>query len=321
MQSKVTASIENIFDRWGDLSLRHLAAFTAVSETGSIARAADRLGYTQPAVSHQIARLERLLDTRLFDRRSGRGQATLTSTGRLLAQHVAALERRLAAAEADLEASKSGARAAVRLGAFQSVTGRIVPPLVQRLADDEPRLSLELVERTEESDLIAALSAGRLDYAFVLLPLVGEELEAVALFDDPYLLIAGDDAGLPPRLDSLAELRDRPIVAPRSCRSWSLVEDELHAAGVEPNYLFRTDDNHAIKALVQGGTGVAIVSRLALLTMGDGVQVTALDDLLAPRRIGLAWSGVRQRLPHHERLLAAIRAACGDRATGWLASQ
>jgi DNA-binding transcriptional LysR family regulator len=66
----------DIFDLWSGLDSRHLAAFQAVAHTRSVARAAAQLGYTQPAVSHQLATLERLVGARLVDRGSGRGRAS-----------------------------------------------------------------------------------------------------------------------------------------------------------------------------------------------------------------------------------------------------
>lgn len=305
--SELSVETENSFDLWSGLDVRHLAAFEAVAATGSIARAAKRLGYTQPAVSHQIATLERLAGCRLFDRGSGRGHATLTGPGRVFASHVTALDERLASARADLDAARDGDHRPLRVGAFQSVSGRILPALVRRLADDEPPLTLELTETTEESDLLTGLAAGRLDLAFVLLPLDDDRFDAIELLVDPYYLVGPPGSERRLAIDSLADLAEVPLIAPRSCRSWTMVAAQLDAAGVQPTYAFRTDDNYAVKGLVQSGTGIAFVSRLTLAVINDGLAAAPLGDLIAPRRIGLAWSRARATLPRHERFTALTR--------------
>src|SRR6266536_3070511 len=150
-QSRFMGEPRKILDLWASLDVRRLAAFEAVARTGSISRAAKELGYTQPAVSHQIVTLERLTGSRLFDRGSGRGQATLTPAGHLFATHVEALESRLASAHADLQALQDGATHTLRVGAFQSVSARILPSLVQELRANDGSPPIELTETSEET--------------------------------------------------------------------------------------------------------------------------------------------------------------------------
>ena len=70
-----------------DIELRHLAALQAVSEQGSFGRAATRLGYTQSAISQQIASLERIVGTRLVERPGGPRRVFLTEAGLMLLRH------------------------------------------------------------------------------------------------------------------------------------------------------------------------------------------------------------------------------------------
>jgi len=294
-------------DRWSGLSASHLAAFAAIADTSSIARAAERLGYTQPAVSHQLATLERIVGSRLFERRSGRGHAALTSAGELFAAHLATLKTALAGAHADLDALRDHDRATVRVGAWQSVSASVIPPLVRLLSAELAGPRIELTEAAEEATLLTALKAGHLDYAFVLLPLDDDENDHVELLLDPFFLVTPADGPLRIALTDLGDLRDVPLIAPRTCRSWAAVDEQLRAAGVEPNYAFRTDDTLALRGLIRTGTGVGLVSRLAIGDSDDELCTTPLADLIAPRRIGLAWNGMREHLPHHDRLIEATR--------------
>jgi DNA-binding transcriptional LysR family regulator len=308
--------MKNLSDLWPGLDLRHLAAFRAVAETGSFAQAAKVLGYTQPAVSHQVATLERIAGHRFFDRGSGRGHATLTAAGRLFATHVDALETRFASAREDLDAFEVGDSAVLRVGAFQSVSARIVPELVSRLRDRTPAISVELTESADEEDAVARLVAGELDFAFTLLPLGDERVDAIELLDDPYYVACAPNGARRVEIESLRDLADYPIVAPRTCRSWTSIAEQLRGQGIEPQYAFRTDDNFAVKGLVKRGVGIAFVSRLTLDSMGDGLDVVPIDHLVPPRRIALAWSRDRVLLPRQELFISVVRETCDELRAG-----
>src|SRR5687768_10540374 len=122
-------------DPWLGVELRHLAALEAVARTGSFGRAAARLGYTQSAVSQQIATLERIVGERLVERPGGPRAVSLTEAGRLLLRHAEAIVARLEAAHADLDALSAGAAGTLRVGTYQSVGKRVLPALLRRFRD------------------------------------------------------------------------------------------------------------------------------------------------------------------------------------------
>src|SRR5215218_6670220 len=96
-------------DRLLGVELRHLVALQAVAREGSFGRAARSLGYTQSAVSQQIAALERIVGERLLERPGGPRRVSLTEAGELLLRHAEAIVARLSAAQADLAALAEGA--------------------------------------------------------------------------------------------------------------------------------------------------------------------------------------------------------------------
>src|SRR6266566_3719893 len=97
----------NEYDQWLGVEMRHLAALEAVAEEGSFGRAARRLGYTQSAVSQQIAQLEKVVGAKLVERPGGPRAVSLTDAGRLLLRHADAIVARLAAAQADMMVTRS----------------------------------------------------------------------------------------------------------------------------------------------------------------------------------------------------------------------
>src|SRR5215212_9937570 len=115
------------------LESRRLRVLLAVARTGSLAAAADRLGYTPSAISQQIRALERELGTVVAERH-GRG-VVLTEPGRVLAEHAQRIVDALGAAEAELEAI-AGLRAGVLRFAWFSTAGAVlVPRAIARFRD------------------------------------------------------------------------------------------------------------------------------------------------------------------------------------------
>src|SRR5437867_5984566 len=103
------------------VDLRHLVALETVARERSFARAASRLGYTQSAVSQQIAALEHAVGARLLERPRGRGVVEPTEAGELLLRHARRIVASLRAAEADLGALAEGRIGSLRVGTFQSI--------------------------------------------------------------------------------------------------------------------------------------------------------------------------------------------------------
>src|SRR5215468_4261040 len=114
-------------DQWLGVEMRHFAALEAVGRTRSFGRAAAELGYTQSAVSQQIAQLERIVGQRLVERPGGPRPVSLTDAGRLLLRHADAIVAQLDAARADMAALAEGAAGPLRIGIYQSVGARILP--------------------------------------------------------------------------------------------------------------------------------------------------------------------------------------------------
>src|SRR5207249_5355491 len=133
-------------DRWLGVELRHFLALEAVARERSFAKAASSLGYTQSAVSQQIATLERQVGQKLVERPGGPRPVSLTEAGRLLLTHAEAIAARLAAAQADLNALGAGEAGTLRVGVFQSVGQRILPEVMRRFIAAWPKVDVALTE-------------------------------------------------------------------------------------------------------------------------------------------------------------------------------
>ena len=146
------------------LDVTRLRVLVAVARYGSVTAAARALNYAQPSVSHHLARLEAETGIKLIQR-AGRG-IRLTDAGRLLAERAAEVIGRLDAAENEL-AAYTGLRAGrLRLAAFPSALGTIVPAAAAMLRGRQPSIDLRLTE-AEPPEALRMLRAGYVDVALV----------------------------------------------------------------------------------------------------------------------------------------------------------
>src|SRR6185436_4271457 len=158
-------------DTWLGLELRHLIALKAIAEEGTFGRAAKRLGYTQSAISQQIAMLERIVGRRLIDRPGGPRPVSLTEAGDLLLRHADAITARLSAAQADLAALDAGDAGPLRIGTYQSVGAKVLPELLREFNAKWPQVGVTLQESADDRDLLLQIERGELDLSFVVLPM------------------------------------------------------------------------------------------------------------------------------------------------------
>ena len=276
------------------VELRHLAALESVARNRSFGAAARELGYTQSAVSQQIAQLERAVGQRLVDRPGGPRRVDLTDAGRLLLRHADAIVAQLDAARADMAALAEGAAGPLRVGIFQSVGARILPGLIRRFKQDWPRVEVSVQEETDAADLLRLVEHGELDLTFADLPLPEGPFEAVEILRDPYVLLvqAGSELAARDAAPTLRELAGMPLV------TWRHVgEPETSLRGRVPdlNVVFRSDDNGTLVGLVAEGLGVAVVPQLVVNPRNPAYVALPFGNRLPPRRLAVAWHRDRYR--------------------------
>jgi DNA-binding transcriptional LysR family regulator len=285
------------------LELRHLVAMEAVARLRSFSAAAQELGFTQSAVSQQIANLERIAGTRLFHRFGGPRPVEPTEAGRALLVHAIALLARMDAAGVDLDALAQGSVGDLRVGTFQSAATKLLPPLLRAFRGAWPRIRVTLFESGSHDDIDAGVERGALDLAFTHPPNpAGPPLEYVDLLADPYFLVVACDHELAhrERLADLEALKEVDLVAYRVCRANAEVERFLASRGVQPKVVFRAEDNHLLQGLAAEGIGAAIMPYLAIDHSRRDVALVDLSVLIPSRRIGLVWHADRYRTPATE---------------------
>ena len=300
-------------DQWLGVELRHFAALDAVAREGSFGRAAERLGYTQSAVSQQIQTLERLVGERLVERPGGPRAVSLTEAGSLLLRHAEAIVARLHAAQADMAALAQGHGGRLRVGTFQSVGARVLPEVMRRFAAEWPHVELVLTESVSDEELQRLVERGELDLAFAMPPLLDGPFESVELLADPYVLLVPADHELAGASRAgLADLGELTLIGNRACRSTQLAEDELTQRGVRVDIAFRSDDNGTVQGLVGAGYGAALVPLLTVNRHDERVRVLDLEPAIPHRRIAIAWHRDRHRSPTARAFVEVAADVCAE---------
>ena len=302
-------------DRWLGVELRHLAALEAVARERSFGRAAEALGYTQSAVSQQIATLERVVGQRLVDRPGGPRAVSLTPAGDLLLLHARAIVSRLEAAKADLAALEAGEAGTLRVGVYQSVGARILPVLMHDFMAAWPGVELDLLEVNSDSEpeVVHRIERGELDLAFWVMPLPDGPLAGVELLLDEYVVVVPADSPLAKQeAVGLRGLADTTVIANQRCRTMITVEETLRGEGVEPRVGFRSDDNGTVQNLVAAGLGVALVPRLTVDETDTRIRVLPTDPAIPPRRIAVAWHRDRHGSPAARAFVELAQRVCAE---------
>jgi DNA-binding transcriptional LysR family regulator len=301
-------------DRWLGLDLRHLIALKAIANEGSFGRAAERLGYTQSAISQQIATLERIVGLRLIERPGGPRPISLTEAGRILLRHAEAIQARLLAAKADMAALEAGDAGRLRVGTFQSVGAKIIPTLLRRFSESHPQVEVVLSESQDESELLEMIERGELDLTFWTLPVAPGPYETVELLTDPYVLVvpAGSPLASLKRTPTLKEIALQPLIGFNRCSAMDQVESHLASTGRTPNIVFRSDNNGTVQGLVGAGVGLTVAPRLTVDEDDPSVAVIDLHGRIPARVIGLVWHRDRHRSPAAEAFVESAIAVCGQ---------
>lgn len=240
------------------LDLNRLRVLAAVARHGSVTAAARELQYSQPSVSHHLARLEMETGAQLIQR-AGRG-IRLTEAGRVLAERAVEILGRVESAGAELETYVGLNAGTLRVAAYSSAVVSLMPTVSAALTRDHPGLRLEITD-THPVDALRMVRSGEVDAAIVFrYDRADAEEEGVRLefVRDDHTYLLSRDSGV-----RISQLHDATWVGGcQRCRE-QLV-DLCAREGFRPRISFTTDDMVAIQALVAAGMGFATIPGLAL---------------------------------------------------------
>jgi DNA-binding transcriptional LysR family regulator len=296
------------------IDLRNLRALVAVADQGSFRGAARRLGYTQSAISHQIAMLERGLEAPMFIRPGGRGAITLTPAGDAVYRRARRVLGEVETLSADVAAIQSGERQTLRIGVFQTATTELLPGALRTLREQRPDVEVVLSEIDDNARTFDQMAAGRLELAFLVNPEPDDRIQSIPLLDDPWVILTRRDSELAAAEVPTFDLLDGVDVVAwnRRWRTQMELEKAWRRRAISPRVVYRTDDNLALQRLVAAGYGHACLDRLSASGAVEP-SLTWLEpkEILVPRTIALCHPRHRDASASALTLMNAVRTQFG----------
>jgi DNA-binding transcriptional LysR family regulator len=295
------------------LRLRDLHVFSTVVQRGSMAKAAQHLGVSQPAVSEVIADLEHALGVRLLDR-SAQGIEPTVYGGALLKRSVAVFDE-LKQSIRDIEFLSDATTGEVRVGCMEGPWFALLPDVILQFSKQYSRIKVH-ANLIDHSEAFLALRERRYDCA--LIPTqkglqAPDDLTVEALFDDATIVVAGARSKWASRRKiDLAELIDEPwALAARASWNRTISEEMFQAAGISRPEPMVTTDSVVLRArLIATGPYLGMfMSSVLRRLIADGYALTALPVDLHANASCMSIATLKNRTlsPIVERFLVCVR--------------
>ena len=284
------------------IDVQQLRALVELARLGTVSAAAESLGYSQSAVSHQLAALSRATGAVLLTR-AGRG-VRLTEEGRALAARGREVIDLLERTEREAVAMAHAEEGRILLAAFPSAVASLVPGILAVVSRRHPGLEIELVD-AEPPEALDSLRRGRVDAALSFSYIdddAGEDLETVRLLDDVLYLVTH-----PLGIEDIADgAQCRWVTGCARCHEQLIAVGR--ANGFTPETAYASDDYVAVQALVAAGVGAALLPGMALSAYRHrAVRVRPLAE--EHRRIEIVTRAERPRPAVIDVLVEACREA------------
>jgi DNA-binding transcriptional LysR family regulator len=297
--------------RMADFSVAGLRMLREVARRGSLTAAAERLGYTQSSLSRQVAIMERAAGHPLLDRHA-RG-VRVTEAGEIVLRRAEAVLAELEAAEQDLDDLRGRPPAGrLRVGAFSTALGALVPRALAAFSARRPRTRVELREGISPG-LVKRAADGRVDVAIVT---AADEsrptLEIIRLLDDPLLIAVDREHRLAGRASvSPDDLRgERWISAGKDSRSPLL--GAWTASSWTPDIAYFARDWTAKLGLAAAGLGITIVPGLAVPILPPTLALVRIDHPAATRTTAMVTRSDAPDDPDRHALSEALRDSAAE---------
>ena len=287
--------------------LRQLRAFCFTAEAGSISRAAERLGLTQPSVSLQIQALERELELTLFERRGPKIRLTpegeqLYAEAHHLVEGIDGLTGRFSEGNRPLDSGR------IDIGAGETSTLYLLPATLEQFMQIHPNVRVRL-HHLSVNELIEALRHDHVDFAVGAILDMPDELRYRAVYSHGLSLITPPDHPLARR--DVITMRDLAgqdfVMPPQNMTTWRLISLVFQQHAIQFQTRLEVGSWEAVKRYVSLGFGIAIVSNVCLADPNPNIAVRSLPDVFPKRTYGAMSRRGRFLSPQARRFLEMMR--------------
>jgi len=243
--------------------LQHLETFCRVVEEGSFTKAAEGLGFSQPAVTKQVRSLEKELGSTLLVR--SQRDFRLTPAGEIVYDYGRQIINAVRECRSALEGVNTPGKGDLRIGAVFTMALFTLPPILEEFQKSHPGVTVHVRTGTNQG-ILAMVLHNEVDVGLTAFPLTHPQIRTTPLFEDPVLLVASprSEWAKKKRLTP-PEMAEIPMVSyQRMSQFRGFVDANFEAAGIRPNVVMEFDTHELVKTMVQLGLGVAMIPRSAV---------------------------------------------------------
>lgn len=266
------------------MDIRQLEYLVKIADEGNFTRAAEKIPVSQPALTQQIQKLEKELDTILFDRSSR--QIRLTASGEVLYRHAQTIFREISEAKREVQELQSLERGSLRIGVVQTVNAYLMPALIANFKQRYPGVRL-FVEELAMDEIEIGLESGHLQTGIGFTPTNYPATEAESLFTERLVLIAKN---IQQKSISMRDVTGDMVMLPRDFCTRRLLDDYAAQAGIQSEITIEMNTIHSILETLHHTDMFSILPELALEMPGaEGLSATPIHSPEPQRTVSLLW--------------------------------
>lgn len=296
------------------LELRHLRYFVAIADAGTMAAAAKLTFVTQSTLSHQLAQLERELNSALFER-IGR-TLRLTDAGNELLGHARMLLLQAEETRRAVSRVESMERGLLRIGVIHSFTVGLIPPVAAGYMKRWPGVRLKILEATA-SEIESQVAEGKLDLGVAFYPPSNRDVLGERLFEERLMLAVPSTHALARhRSVKFSQVGSLPMAMLSSrFATRRLLDTYFQRAGVRADVAVEIDSVDALRRIVEQGAAVAFLPEL-ITSRSRRIRFLRVTDPQPTRAAGLIWRQSKYRSTAVIQFATQVFEQCGKLTTG-----
>ena len=284
------------------MDINKLDVFLRAADNGSFIKTAQELMYTQSGITHMMNALEKDLGFPLFTR-TNKG-VTLTAEGKRILPLVRELSHAHETLQQECSLINHVSSGNLRIASFSSIAIQWLPPIMERLKQDHPRLHVEILEDGDAARMEEWLSSGFVDMCFFTLE-DRYSFDTIELAEDPMLLIM-------PKGHPLAELDAVPLSALEkepflvASTASGLDKDVMHilgAAPFTPKITHTSNLDYSIISMVSHNLGISIMPAMMIHNWLDLVEARPFDPPIY-RRVGIGVRSMKGLSPAAKKFIS-----------------
>jgi DNA-binding transcriptional LysR family regulator len=289
------------------VDFRDLKYFEVIAAEGNLARAAERLHRTQPALTKCIDRLEEDLGAKLFEK-DGRGMR-LTAAGEVLVRRTRQMAIMVEETSREMQDYAGGLQGKVRIGCLPTLAEHMMPRVFEQLLLEAPAISVSLTVAMNDN-LLASLRDGELDLVVGPMPDTDPDIVCEQIAEDTMVVMASENHPIFDAPCTLAGLLDYKWMLPArtvASRQWLDQTFERHGlprpqVQIEPNVL------NAILPILEKTSLLGFVTRFNLVSRKARVREVMVPETQMKRRLGLTYRKSGYLSPAAVRIADILRA-------------